>query len=306
LKVENAAVQRGLTGYGRDARATQLLEVENLTVQYSRQGAPEVANVSFAIAHGEVVGLAGESGCGKTTLALSVLRLLPPSARIVTGSIRFRGQELTTLSERRLEAIRGVGISIVFQEPGIALHPMLAVGEQIADVLQAHMAWSRRSCREEAERMLARVRLENVERIYAAYPHQLSGGQRQRVVIAQALACHPDLVIADEPTASLDSRAQAEIQALLRELRERSGTAMLLISHNPSMLAKLADRVLVMHDGRIVEQRDIGAIRAYREPDRVKLVPVSIGEGPPELELIPARRRPIERSILGRSPRVSA
>ena len=283
-----------------------ILKVDNLTVQYCPQGAPEIANVSFAIAHGEVVGLAGESGCGKTTLALSLLRLLPPSTRVVTGSIRFRGQELMALSERQLEAIRGAGISMVLQEPGIALHPMLPVGDQIANVVQAHMACSRQSCREEAKRMLARVHLEDVGRIYAAYPHQLSGGQRQRVVIAQALACQPDLVIADEPTASLDSRAQAEILALLRELRERSGTAMLLISHNPTMLAKMADRVMVMHTGRIVEQGDITAIRAYREPDAIRLVPVRTGEGPEELELVPARRRPVERSILWRSARVPA
>src|SRR5215831_10467006 len=198
-----------------------LLKVENLTVQYCPEGAPEIANVSFAIARGEVVGLAGESGCGKTTLALSLLRLLPPSARIMTGSIRFRGQELMTMSERPLEAIRGAGISMVLQEPGIALHPMLAVGEQIADVVQAHKPWSRQRCREEATRMLLRVHLENVGRTYSAYPHQLSGGQQQRVVIAQALASQPDLVILDEPTASLDSRTQAEILTLLRELRER-------------------------------------------------------------------------------------
>jgi peptide/nickel transport system ATP-binding protein len=283
-----------------------LLKVENLTVQYCPQGAPEIDNVSFAIARGEVVGLAGESGCGKTTLALSLLRLLAPPARIVTGSIRFRGEELTALSERQLEGIRGAGISMVLQEPGIALHPMLPVGEQIADVVQAHKTCSRQRCREEATRMLLRVHLKNVGRIYAAYPHQLSGGERQRVVIAQALACHPELVIADEPTASLDARAQAEILTLLRELRERSGTAMLLISHNPALLANLADRVMVMHTGRIVQQSDTATICAYREPDRVRLVPVCTGEGPAEIELVPARRRSIERSLLRRSARVPA
>jgi peptide/nickel transport system ATP-binding protein len=283
-----------------------LLQVENLTVQYCPQGAPEISNVSFAIARGEVVGLAGESGCGKTTLALSLLRLLPPPARIVTGSIRFRGQELMALSESQLEAIRGAGISMVLQEPGIALHPMLPVGEQIADVVQAHKACSRQRCREEATRMLLRVHLKNVGRIYAAYPHQLSGGERQRVVIAQALACHPDLVIADEPTASLDARAQAEILTLLRELRQRSRTAMLLISHNPALLATLADRVIVMHTGRILEQSDTATICAYRGPDRVRLVPVCTGEGPAEIELVPARRRSIERSLLRRSASVPA
>ena len=280
-----------------------LLEVENLTVRYCPQGAPEIAGVSFGIASGEVVGLVGESGCGKTTLAFSLLRLLPSSARIASGSIRLRGQELTALSERQLEKIRGAKISMVFQEPGIALHPMLPVGEQIADVMQAHRAWSRRRCREEAKRMLAQVRLEDVARIYAVCPHQLSGGQRQRVVIAQALACQPDLVIADEPTASLDSCAQAEILALLQELGEKSGMALLLISHNPAIVARLADRVMVMHAGRIVERADRGAIHGHREPDRV---PVCTGEGPVELELVPARRRAAARPFLRRGARVPA
>ena len=210
------------------------------------------------------------------------------------------------MSERELEAIRGARISMVLQEPGIALHPMLPVGEQIADVVEAHKAWGRQRCREEATRMLVRVHLKNVGRIYAAYPHQLSGGQRQRVVIAQALACQPELVIADEPTASLDSRTQAEILALLQELRERSGTAMLLISHKPALLAKLADRVMVMHTGHIVEQGDIAPVCAYREPDRVKLVPVCTGEGPAELELVPPRRRSVEHALLKRGARVPA
>jgi ABC-type dipeptide/oligopeptide/nickel transport system ATPase component len=301
LELENSSARHCFSKRRRDAGATPLLEVDNLTVQYCPQGPPEIANVSFAIAPGEVVGLAGESGCGKTTLALSLLRLLPPSARVVTGSIRFRGQELLALSERQLEAIRGARISMVLQEPGIALHPMLPVGEQIADVLQGHNPWSRRRCREEATRMLLRVHLKNVGRIYAAYPHQLSGGQRQRVVIAQALACQPDLIVADEPTASLDSRTQVEILNVLRELRERSGTAMLLVSHNPAVLAMLADRVMVIHAGRIMEQSDIAANRPGREPDRVRLVPVCTGGGLAELELVPARRRPVERSSLRRS-----
>ena len=306
LELESSSPQHCFSKRRRDARATPLLEVDNLTVQYCPQGPPEIASVSFSIAPGEVVGLAGESGCGKTTLALSLLRLLPAAARVLTGSIRFRGQELTTMSERQLERIRGVGISMVLQEPGIALHPMLPAGEQVADVIQAHKPWSRPRCREEAVRVLLRVHLANVGRIYAAYPHQLSGGQRQRVVIAQALACQPDLVIADEPTASLDSHTQAEILTLLQELHERSGIAILLISHNLDVLAKLSDRVLLMHNGRIVEPSDSAATRPYGEPERVRLVPVCTGEGSAELELVPARRRPVEPSILRRNARAPA
>jgi oligopeptide/dipeptide ABC transporter ATP-binding protein len=250
-----------------DSSAEALLQVHELTVRFpSGDGReiPAVEGVSFEIAAGEVVGLLGESGCGKTSTALSLLRLLPPAGRIVGGSIRFRGIELLSLEERQLEKIRGNQVSVIFQEPSLALNPVMRVGEQISEVLRAHRPGDRRRYREEARAMLYQVRLADADRIYDAYPHQLSGGQRQRVVIAQALVCQPALVIADEPTAALDTTVQAEILALLGELKRQLKIAFLLISHNPAVLATLADRLLVMYAGRIVEA---GGLRdVFRQP----------------------------------------
>jgi ABC-type dipeptide/oligopeptide/nickel transport system ATPase component len=179
--------------------------------------------------------------------------LLPPGGSIAGGSIRFDGKELIGLSEKNLQAIRGAAISTIFQEPRIALNPVMRVGVQIAEVIRAHRAWNSSKCRDEALAMLTEVRLD-AEKIYGAFPHELSGGQCQRVAIAQALACRPQLVIADEPTSSLDTTVQADILALLSELKERHHIAFLLITHNPAILAKFADRILVMHSGKVVEQ----------------------------------------------------
>jgi oligopeptide/dipeptide ABC transporter ATP-binding protein len=234
-----------------------LLQVRDLSISYWSDRGQELRitdAVSFDITVGQVVGLLGESGCGKTSIALSLLGLLPPKARVVCGSVHFRGQDILTLGEQQLQKIRGALVSIIFQEPGMALNPVMRVGDQIAEVIRAHRKWNRRRCREEAEDVLHQVRLSDGARIYSAYPHQLSGGQRQRVVIAQALACKPALVIADEPTSALDTTTQAEILALLRELKERLQLALLLITHNPAILMGLADRVLVMYAGRIVEE----------------------------------------------------
>jgi peptide/nickel transport system ATP-binding protein len=233
-----------------------LLEIENLRVVFDSPGEnPVVAlnGVSLRVSPGEVLGVLGESGCGKTTLGLSLLSLLPESGK-VSGSIRYQGRELLKLNEHQLRRIRGAEISMIFQEPALALHPALRVGEQVADVIRAHSGHSRRRCKEEAEYALAQVSLQHLRRIYAAYPHELSGGERQRVAIARALVSRPSLLVADEPTASLDSTVQADILGLLRDLKARIGLAMLFISHNPAVLASLADRVAVMSVGRIVEQ----------------------------------------------------
>ena len=234
-----------------------LFQVRNLSVKFPAGRAAAhtaVDNVSFDVDAAEIVGLMGESGCGKTTLSLAMLGLLAKEQAAVSGSVMFRGRELLGLDERSLAKVRGAKISLVSQEPGIALSPVMRAGDQIAEVLHAHKKWDWAQCRVEARSWLARVGLLPIDRIYASYPHQLSGGQLQRVVLAQALACEPEIVIADEPTASLDALTQSSFLALLRELKSQLGISVLLISHSGQVQASLADRVLVMKEGRIVEE----------------------------------------------------
>jgi len=209
--------------------------------------------VTFRVQRGEVVGLLGESGAGKTTLALALMRLLPPTSQVVQGSIDFEGRPFLSLGESELRKMRGARVSLIYQDAAV-LNPVLRVGDHLVEVLRAHHSWPRRRYREKAISLLEDMELPEVDRIYAAYSHQLSGGQRQRIVIAQALACQPALVIADEPTASLDPATASEIVELLGRLKRRFQTAFLLISHDLAPLARLADRIIVMYAGRIVEQ----------------------------------------------------
>jgi len=238
-----------------------LIKVAKLSVEYLRddaktgeaRGHRALADVSFEIGRGETLGLMGESGCGKSTLALALLGLLARERAHVTGSIAFGGRELVGLSERAFAEIRGARIAMIYQEPEIALSPFLRAGEQIAEVVHAHRDWRWKQCRDAAFAALERMKFGDTERIYRSYPHQLSGGQRQRVVFAQALACEPELIVADEPTASLDARNQAEAIELLREARRETGASLLLISHTPEIQASLADRLMVMSEGAIAE-----------------------------------------------------
>jgi ABC-type glutathione transport system ATPase component len=233
------------------------LQIRDLRIRYRSAEStelPAVGAVSFDVAAGEILGVMGESGCGKTTIALAMLGLLPKDRTEISGSIVFRGQNLVAMDERSLQRIRGAEISMVYQEPGIALSPFMPVGMQIAEVVHAHRDWGWKQCRAEARAMLTRVGLPSTDRIVTAYPHQLSGGQLQRVVLAQALVCRPRVLIADEPTAALDARSQADFIDLLRELNQQLNVSILLISHTPEIQASLADRVLVMKDGQIVEQ----------------------------------------------------
>jgi ABC-type glutathione transport system ATPase component len=244
-----------------------LLRVQDLNIVYrgaARSLHHAVRNVSFEICEGEVVGLMGESGCGKTSIALASLGLLAEEQADVSGSIQFRGEELLAKDRRALRAIRGAGISLVFQEPELALSPVMNVRDQVAEVIHAHNDWKWERCRANAELALERVGLSDSQRIFSAYPHQLSGGQRQRVVLAQALACKPALLIADEPAASLDARSQKEILMLLRKLQRELRISILLISHAPDVQATLADRLMVMANGRIVEQGPFEQL--YRNP----------------------------------------
>ncbi|MFY9585627.1 MAG: ABC transporter ATP-binding protein [Candidatus Acidiferrales bacterium] len=250
----------------RRAQAT-LLQVRDLTVRLEASTGGfvhAIEGVSLDVAAGEAVGILGESGCGKTTVALALLRLLPRDGQIVRGSVEFAGCDLVAADESELEKIRGAGISLIFQEPGIALNPVMRVGDQVSEVIYAHRKWNWKRCREEAAAAVAEVFPRDAARISRTYPHELSGGQRQRVLIAQAIACGPALVIADEPTAALDTTTQAEILALIKQLKQRLRVALVLITHNPALLVGLADRILVMYAGRVVEEGPLEQV--YHEP----------------------------------------
>ena len=235
----------------------QLLEVQNLSVRYRTAGGGDVfaiCGASLRIASGEIVGVLGESGSGKSTLAASILAMFPRNAVVDDGVVLLEKKDLLKLDRRELGRIRGRRVSLIFQEPGMALHPTMRVGTQIEEVIRAHSQISKRERELEARAVLASIFAEGSDRIYSSYPHELSGGQRQRVVIAQAIACKPDLLIADEPTASLDTVTQREILDLLRKLNRERGLAILVITHSLEMLNGFADRVLVMYGGRVVEQ----------------------------------------------------
>jgi len=237
--------------------AGALLSVKNLrTYFYTGDGiARAVDGVSFDIGAGETLGLVGESGCGKSVTALSLMRLIRPPGRIEPGSeIVFRGQHLESVSEKAMREVRGKDISFVFQEPMTALNPVFTVGDQIAEVVRVHHGGSKHEAWERAVKMLETVGIPSPEQRAHEYPHQLSGGMRQRVVIAMALVMNPTLVIADEPTTALDVTIQAQILELLRELQQRLGMSILLITHDLGVVAETASRVIVMYGGEIVEE----------------------------------------------------
>lgn len=238
-----------------------LLEVHNLHVCLERadEAVELVRDVSFSVGEGEVVGVLGESGCGKSLTAFSVLGLLPQGMR-TSGHIVFAGKDLLTLEESALCALRGNRIGMIFQEPMTALNPVQTVGDQIAEPLRLHRRLGRKAARSEARRLLERIRLPNPAAALDAYPHQLSGGQRQRVVIAMALACRPDLLIADEPTTALDTTVQRQILDLLLDLVEETRSGLLLITHDIGIMAEFTDRVLVMYGGSIVESAPTAAL----------------------------------------------
>jgi microcin C transport system ATP-binding protein len=236
--------------------AAKLLDVKDLSIAF-RQGTREtlaVDGISFDIAQGETVALVGESGSGKSATALSVMRLLPPSAHHPSGAIRFKGQDLLTMGERQIRDVRGNDISIIFQEPMTSLNPLHTIEKQIGEILLLHQGLAGTAARDRTVDLLQQVGIPDPAERLQSYPHQLSGGQRQRVMIAMALANEPDLLIADEPTTALDVTVQAQILTLLKEVQTRLGMAMLFITHDLGIVRRLADRVCVMKEGKIVEQ----------------------------------------------------
>jgi len=245
-----------------------LLDVKDLSVQFRAAGQQMLAvdRVSFDVTKGETVALVGESGSGKSVTALSVLKLLPyPAASHPSGSIRFKGKDLLTMSERDIRGVRGNDITIIFQEPMTSLNPLHTIEKQIGEILELHNGVTGLKARERVVELLDQVGIPDPASRLASYPHQLSGGQRQRVMIAMALANEPDLLIADEPTTALDVTVQAQILKLLKELQGRLGMSMLFITHDLGIVRKLADRVCVMNQGKIVEQ---GAVeRVFTSPE---------------------------------------
>ena len=239
-----------------------LLSVKNLTVVFkTRLGeVPVIDDVSFSIAPGEILGIVGESGCGKTMTSLAIMRLIPEQGKVASGSIRLSGEDLVVASEARMRGLRGNEISMVFQEPMTSLNPVFSVGEQIAEVLKAHQGLSNSEAREHAVELLESVKIPLPSRRANDYPHQLSGGMRQRVMIAIALACKPKVLIADEPTTALDVTVQAHIFELLHELRDQTGTSIILITHDMASVAEMAERVMVMYAGRKVEEGPVEEI----------------------------------------------
>ena len=239
-----------------------LLEVEDLTVRFTtRDGQVTVLDeVSFTLQPGERISFVGESGCGKSMTALAVMGLLPAMGQVCGGAIRFKGEDLTTVDEARMRQIRGNEISMIFQEPMTSLNPLFTIGRQIAEVLQLHRGLDRTAARVRAVELLEAVRIPNAAARVNDYPHQLSGGQRQRVMIAIALACEPEILIADEPTTALDVTVQAEIFALLRDLGSKLQTAIILITHDMGAVAQMAERMLVMYAGRRVEEGRVADI----------------------------------------------
>ena len=268
-----------------------LLQIDGLRVSYRTASGPlnAVDGVSLELAPGEFLGVVGESGSGKSQLLLAILGLNAPNARI-EGSIRYRGQELVGAGERTLRGLRGARIGMIFQDPMTALNPYLPIGTQLTEGLRHHQGAGRAAARRRALELLDAVHIPEPERRFAQHPHELSGGMRQRIVIAMALICEPDILLADEPTTALDVTVQAQILALLRELRTRTRAAIVLVTHDLGVIAEVADRVVVMYAGRSVEQAGVQRLfqharHPYTEGLRRSIVPLA-GPLPPRLPAI--------------------
>jgi len=240
-----------------------VLQIENLQTHFftDRGQIPAVDGINITVNKGEVVGIVGESGCGKSVTSLSVMRLVPnPPGKIVGGAIRFKGEDLVRVTEKRMREIRGNEIAMIFQEPMTSLNPVYTIGDQIGEAIRLHTKASKKEARLRSVEMLKKVGIPRAEAIVDEYPHQLSGGMRQRVMIAMAMACNPELLIADEPTTALDVTIQAQILDLMKSLNQESGTAIMLITHDLGVVAEMCHRVVVMYAGNVVEEGDVRTI----------------------------------------------
>ncbi|MHC0039070.1 ABC transporter ATP-binding protein [Pseudoneobacillus sp. C159] len=279
----------------------KLLEVKNLKTYFYNEGevTPAVDGVSFELGKGETLGIVGESGSGKSVTSLSLLQLIPKSnGKIIDGEIIFKGKNLLSLNDKEIRKIRGKNISMIFQEPMTSLNPVFTIGNQIMEVITLHHGVKPREAKEKVIELLELVGIPSPQKRFQQYPHQLSGGMRQRVMIAMALACNPDLLIADEPTTALDVTTQAQILELMNNLKKQFNTAILLITHDLGVVAEVADKVVVMYLGRIVEYADVGTF--FENP----LHPYSQGL----LKSIPSLTNRVERltPIQGQVPHPAA
>jgi peptide/nickel transport system ATP-binding protein len=275
---------------------TPLLEVHDLRTDFHTDDGVfrAVDGVSFSLGRGRSLGIVGESGCGKSVTALSIMGLVPqPPGRIASGEIRFEGTDVLKLSAAAMRDLRGNQMAMIFQEPMTSLNPAFTIGDQIVEGLLRHKPLGRKAAREQAIEMLRRVRIPSPEARYDDYPHRLSGGMRQRAMIAMSLVCEPRLLIADEPTTALDVTIQAQILDLMRTLREETGTAIVLITHDLGVVAEFADDVVVMYAGRIVEQASVEAL--FADPQH----PYTIGllGSIPRLDLVQERLATIEGQV---------
>ena len=246
-----------------------ILDVKNLRVEFNTRGGivPVLDNLSFSLDRGESIGFVGESGCGKSMTALALMGLLPSIGRVASGQILFKGQDIVNASTKRMQDIRGNEISMIFQEPMTSLNPVFTIGSQIAEVLHRHRNMDKSEALKTAVDLLDAVKIPDARNRIASYPHQMSGGQRQRVMIAIALACEPEILIADEPTTALDVTVQAEIFDLLRDIGVQTNTAMILITHDMGAVRQMAQRMLVMYAGRKVEEGTVDQIiKSPRHP----------------------------------------
>ncbi|MBD8068450.1 ABC transporter ATP-binding protein [Bacillus sp. PS06] len=238
---------------------SSILNVEKLQTAFKTDKGEviSVEEVTFQLKPGETIGIVGESGCGKSVTSLSIMRLLGKAGYIKKGSISLNGKDLTTLTEPEMRQIRGNEISMIFQEPMTSLNPVFTIGNQMIELITLHLKYTKKKAKQYAIEMLASVGIPRPEAIVDEYPHALSGGMRQRVMIAMALSCQPKLLIADEPTTALDVTIQAQILELMKNLREKSNTAIMMITHDLGVIAEMADKVMVMYAGQVVEEADV-------------------------------------------------